>query len=105
MKTIVHLLFLSATVSGVRENPVQKVIQLLSELEAKILKQGEIEETAYKEFVDFCQNGAREKQFEIKTATAKKEDLEATIGKATSTIEEETAKISDLASAISTNEA
>jgi len=108
MKTFVHLAFLSAvSCSGnaVRDNPVQKVIQLLSELEAKIIQQGEVEEKAYKEFVDFCQNGAREKGFEIKDATAKKEDLEATIAKATSTKDEATAQISDLAGAISTNEA
>jgi len=108
MKTFVRPLFLLVMIcgaDGARDNPVQKVIQLLSELEAKLLKEGEAEEKAYKEFVDFCQDGAWEKQVEIKTAKAKKEDLEATIAKATATAEEASAQISDLAAAISTNEA
>jgi len=44
---------------GVQVNPIQKVVQLLSELEAKIMKEGEMEEKAYKEFFEWCDDAAK----------------------------------------------
>jgi len=86
-------------------NPIQKVLQLLTELEQKVIKDGEAEQKAYEEYVDWCQTGARDKKFEIKTAKADIEDLEATISKSTSLIEASTAKIAELAGSISSDEA
>merc|ERR1719252_419422 len=65
-------------------NPIQKVIEMITALEAKIMKEGEAEEKAYKEFFEWCDDAAKNKQFEIKTATAQVEKLEATIDKAKS---------------------
>merc|ERR1719265_2974246 len=53
-----------------------------------IMKEGEAEEKAYKEFFAWCDDAAKNKAFEVKTATAKKEKLEATIAKAKSDIED-----------------
>merc|ERR1719194_372592 len=88
MKMPLKLLFfaLLVTVEAVQVNPIQKVIELLSALEAKILKEGEAEEKAYKEFFEWCDDAAKNKQFEVKTATAAKAKLEATIKKASSDI-------------------
>merc|ERR1719420_2385851 len=88
-----------------RVNPIQKVLQLLSELEQKVIKDGEAEQKAYEEYTDWCGTGATDKKFEIKTAKAEIEDLEASISKAESVIEEPTSKIADLVSSISTDEA
>lgn len=52
------------------------------------MKEGEAEEKAFKEFFEWCDDAAKNKQFEVKTATAKKEKLEATIAKAKSDIED-----------------
>lgn len=59
---------------------------MITQLEAKIMKEGEAEEKAYKEFFEWCDDAAKNKQFEVKTATAAKAKLEATIKKASSDI-------------------
>jgi len=81
-------------------NPLQKVVQLLSELEQKIIKHGASEEQAFVAYSDWCKTGAMEKGFEIKTANSEIEDLTATIGQASSDIETSTSKIQDNAAAI-----
>merc|ERR1719235_2471060 len=101
------LLVLIACVSGsaVDTNPIQKVIQLITDLEAKLMKEGEAEEKAYKEFFEWCDDAAKNKQFEVKTATVAKEKLEATIAKAKSDQENADEVIATKAAAIAQNEA
>lgn len=86
-------------------NPLAKVIELLEGLKAKVTAEGEAEAKAYKEFFEWCDDAAANKGFEIKTATAKKEDLTATIEKASSDISEGTSKIEELAASIAKAEA
>jgi chromosome segregation ATPase len=86
-------------------NPLGKVIQLLDSLAAKVTAEGTAEEKAYKEFVDWCDDATTNKGFEIKTATAKKEDLTASIDKMTSEASAATAKIEDLAGTIAASSA
>merc|ERR1719329_179497 len=81
------------------------VIELLDGLKAKVTAEGEAEAKAYKEFFAWCDDAAANKGFEIKTAKAKKEDLEATIEKATSDIGEGTSEIEELAAVIAKAEA
>merc|ERR1719386_249272 len=85
MKIVLVLaLFARAAADATQTNPIQKVIELITNLEAKIMKEGEAEEKAYKEFFEWCDDVAKNKAFEVKTATAAKEKLEATIDKAKS---------------------
>merc|ERR1719335_2019059 len=91
--------------AGSQVNPIQKVVQLLSELEAKIIKEGEMEEKAYKEFFEWCDNAARNSRFAIDTATKQKEKLEAAIAKATSDAEAAAELIEELSAQIATDEA
>lgn len=86
-----------------RVGPVQKVVQLLGELEQKIIKNGEAEDKAFVAYSDWCKTGAQEKGFEIKTATAEIEDLKATIDQAAANIETSTSKIEDTAASIATS--
>merc|ERR1719265_2101687 len=53
-----------------------------------IMKEGEAEEKAYKEFFAWCHDAAKNKAFEVKTAAAQKEKLKATIAKCKSDIED-----------------
>lgn len=76
----------------------------MTELEAKVIKDGEEEQKAYEEYVDWCQNGAKDKEWEIKTAKADVAELEATITKAAADIENFDGKIEELAAAITANE-
>mmetsp|Transcript_34735 Transcript_34735/g.79656 ORF Transcript_34735/g.79656 Transcript_34735/m.79656 type:complete len:704 (-) Transcript_34735:60-2171(-) len=85
-------------------NPVQKVLSLLADLEAKIKSEGAAEEKAYKEFVKWCDEASATAGFQIKTATAEKADLEAAVAKSQSDSEVSQASISDLAAQISSTE-
>merc|ERR1719327_2640358 len=91
--------------AGSQVNPIQKVVQLLSELEAKIMKEGEMEEKAYKEFFEWCDDAARNSRFAIATATKQKEKLEAAIAKSTSDAEAAAESIEELSAQIATDEA
>lgn len=84
-------------------NPVEKVLQLLIELEAKVIKDGEAAQKAYEEYVDWCQVGAKDKEWEIKTAKKEIEELQATITNSAASIDSNSAKIEELAAAISSD--
>jgi len=109
MQRVLFLCFLALVMSPAavanNANPISKVIELLSALEAKIMKDGENEAKAYKDYFEWCDDAAKEKGFLLKTATADKEKLESVIGKAKSDIEEASEKISSLSATISEDEA
>lgn len=86
-------------------SPVQKVVQLLGNLEMKIIKDGEEEKKAFDNFMEWCRTGAKDKEYEIKTAKADIEDLTATINKADADITTAVSKIEDLGGSISSNDA
>merc|ERR1719242_150422 len=86
----------AASAEKAQENPLGEVIVLLDSLAAKIVKEGEAEAKAYKEYFDWCDDMSKSKGFEIKTADAKKEKLEAQIGNLASSITVSVSKIEDL---------
>merc|ERR1719456_1595087 len=77
----------------------------MSALEAKIVKEGEAEAKAFKEFFEWCDQASQNLNNEIKTAKKSQEKLTAKIGELTSDIDVATSKIEDLAAAVSTNDA
>jgi chromosome segregation ATPase len=81
------------------------VIQLLSDLQAKIVKAGEEAQKAYEEYSEWCEDRSANVGFEIKTGKAQVGDLKATIDSTTASIGESSAKIEELASSIATDEA
>jgi len=85
-------------------NPLSKTIELLDSLAAKISAQGEAEAKAYKEYVEWCDDASSNLAYEIKTGTAKKEELGATISKATADIGASDDHIEELAGSISADE-
>jgi chromosome segregation ATPase len=99
------LLILSVHAEEVQSNPLGKVFELMSALEAKITKEGEAEAKSFKEFFSWCDSASQNINNEIKTATTKEEKLNAKVGEFTSDIAVGTSKIEELSAAISTNEA
>merc|ERR1719482_1752467 len=96
------------TASGVvaeESNPLGKVFELMSALEAKIIKEGEAEAKAFKEFFEWCDSASQDLNNDIKTGKKNQEKLTAKIDELTSDIEVATSKIEELSAAISTNEA
>merc|ERR1719265_1052337 len=97
-------LLLSLVVGGATTNPLSKTIELLDSLSAKIKAEADKEAKAYKEYVAWCDDASSNLKYEIQTGTAKKEDLQATIQKATADISASEDKIEDLAASISADE-
>merc|ERR1719361_2966703 len=87
------------------ENPVQKVLQLLSDLQAKIIAEGADSQKRFEEYSEWCEDRSKNLGFEIKTAKAEVADLTATIQKEEAVTAELTSKVEDLAGSIATDEA
>jgi len=86
-------------------NPMDKVFELMDDCAAKVKADGEAEAKAYKEYFDWCDDTAKNTQFDIKTHTSEKEELEATIGEETANIAASTTKIEELSAAIASDTA
>jgi len=99
------VLCLFATAAGEDINPIQAVIGLITQLEGKLMKEGEAEAKAYKEFFEWCDDAAGEKHFEIKTSTSQKAKLESVIGKAESDEADAAETIGQLAGQLASDEA
>merc|ERR1719463_13843 len=77
---------------------------MLDDLQTKIVKAGEEEDKAYKEYFNWCDDAAGETRFSIKESTTAKEKAEATIAKMTADIEAAETSITELAASISASE-
>lgn len=95
---------LLAGAQGSRVNPIEKIIQMIGDLQQKSIKEGELAQKAYTEFAEWCEDQSKELRFEIKTAKEEAEDLKATIEKAASDMQTEDAKIEELSGTISVDE-
>ena len=81
-------------------NPMAKVLELMDDCSAKIVKDGQAEAKAYNEYFQWCDDASKDSQFAIKTYSADVEKLTASVAKLTCDIEVGTSKIEDLAAAI-----
>merc|ERR1719345_17948 len=105
--TPVFLLALIASApmaAATESNPLGAVMQLMNSLTAKITAEGAAEAKAFQEYFAWCDDAAANLHNEIKNGGNKKEELEATISKATADIEASTQKIEDLSASISADE-
>merc|ERR1719171_2289888 len=86
------------------DNPLSTVFSLMSELEAKIIKEGEAAHKAYKEYYEWCDEASANLNNEIKNGKKEEEKLEAKIAELSSDIEVCDTKIEALAADIASNE-
>jgi len=86
-------------------NPIEKIIQMIGDLETKIIKEGEDAQKVYEEFSEWCEDTSKDLMFEIKTGKGEVADLKATIEKESANIQVQETKIEELAGAIATDEA
>eukprot|EP00408_Alexandrium_pacificum_P061368 CAMPEP_0171171912 /NCGR_PEP_ID=MMETSP0790-20130122/9455_1 /TAXON_ID=2925 /ORGANISM="Alexandrium catenella, Strain OF101" /LENGTH=686 /DNA_ID=CAMNT_0011636767 /DNA_START=54 /DNA_END=2114 /DNA_ORIENTATION=+ len=86
-------------------SPIDKVLQLLSDLQAKVIGEGEEATKTYTEFSEWCEERSKNLGFEIKTGKAEAEDLKASIDKEAATISSLEAKLDKLAADTATDEA
>jgi hypothetical protein len=78
---------------------------MISDLEGKVIGEGEQSHKIYAEFAEWCEDRSKEVGFEIKTGKAEVAELTATIDQEDATIGSLNAKIEELASSIATDEA
>jgi chromosome segregation ATPase len=104
MKAVLPVI-LAAGVASNEVNPIEKVIQMMSDLEAKIIGEGKEAQKTYDEFAEWCEDRSKDLQFEIKTGKSNAADLQATIQKETANSEALTAKIEDLSADVAADEA
>merc|ERR1719313_1614351 len=104
---LVCLVFLTVAPlsSSASVTPIQKVIDMLSGLETKIIGEGEESQKLYDEFSEWCEDTSRDLGFEIKTGKAQAADLQATIDEETATSGACTAKAEELAAELARDEA
>merc|ERR1719401_3394612 len=67
-------------------SPVSKTLSLLSDLQAKIVAQGEKAQKLYSEFSEGCEETSKQLGYEIKTGKATVASLKATIESETATV-------------------
>jgi len=104
MKAVVSLLSASS-VLAVEVNPIEKVIQMMSDLESKIIGEGKDCQKNYDEFAEWCEDRSKDLGFEIKTGKAQVADLSATIQDETAKMDAASSKIDDLSADIASDEA
>merc|ERR1719183_2707286 len=106
MKTAAPVLLLATVrANEISTNPIEKVVQMMSDLQAKIIGEGEECQKTYEEFAEWCEDRNKELGFEIKTGTAQAGDLTATISKETANADALSTKIDELSGDIATDEA
>merc|ERR1719171_489775 len=93
------------TRASLQDNPISKVIQMLSDLQQKIIKEGEVAQKVFDEFSEWCEEESKNLGFEIKTGKSEAEELTATIEQAVSDIKAGEDKIEELAAKITQDEA
>jgi len=104
MKATLSLLAFSGAVA-VEVNPIEKVVQMMADLEQKIIGEGNECQKTYDEFAEWCEDRSKDLGFEIKTGKAQVADLSATIQDESAKIDASTSKIDDLAADIASDEA
>merc|ERR1719366_15651 len=86
-------------------NPIEKILEMISDLQAKVIGEGEAAQKEYDEFSEWCEDRSTQLGFEIKTGKAEVAELKATIESETSTSAALETKIEELSNDIKTDEA
>merc|ERR1719253_103175 len=94
---------LFAGASATKAEPLGQVVALLTDLSAKVVKEGEAAQAAYEEYFEWCDDVSKDKTNDITSLTAQKGKIEATIEELSSEIDVCDAKIKALVAAISAN--
>jgi len=86
-------------------SPITKLIQMMSDMQAKIIGEGEEAQAIYSEFAEMCEERSKDLAFEIKTQKAEVEELKATIDEETALGASLDTKVGELSESIAKDEA
>merc|ERR1719478_1090118 len=91
--------------AATQTNPIEKVIEMLGDLQQKIIGEGKAAQQVYDEFAEWCEEESKNLQFEIKTGKAEAEELTAKIEQAVAEIKSCDEDIEQLSGQLATDEA
>jgi len=94
----------AVSAAGDATNPIAKVLQMIDDLAAKVIAEGEASHKVYNEFEKFCVDRHDQITPEIKTGTSEIAALQAAIGEANAKISTASSQIEELASSIAQDE-
>merc|ERR1719420_2350974 len=94
---------LASPVSASQASPIEKIIEMISDLEAKVIGEGADAQKTYDEYAEFCEDRSAKLGFEIKTGKASVAELTATISEETASIAALETKIEELSNDIKTD--
>jgi hypothetical protein len=86
-------------------SPITKVLQLMSDMQTKIIGEGEAAHAIYVEFAEMCEERSKNLQFEIKTGNGEVAELKAAIDEETALAASLDTKVEELTASIATDEA
>jgi hypothetical protein len=92
-------------ISATEVSPIEKVLEMISDLEKKVIGEGEAAQKAYDEYAEWCEDRSRNLGFEIKTGQAESAELKATIEQETAASAALETKIEELSNDIKVDEA
>jgi len=95
---------LVASAQATETDPITKVVEMITDLQGKIISQASSAQKEYDSYVAYCQERSQSIAFEVKSAKGNKESLQANIEEETATIGTLQAKIEDLASDMASDE-
>lgn len=101
---LLSMMVASALGDGVETNPLEKVTQMVADLQQKLIAEGVEAQNMYTEFSGWCERRSQELHFEIKTARGQVSSLKAAIEKGTADGQALESKVSQSASDISEDE-
>merc|ERR1719316_764921 len=95
---------LVSSANAAEVNPIEKILEMISDLQAKVIGEGETAQKEYDEYAEWCEDRSTKLGFEIKTGKAEVAELQATIEEETSTSAALETKIEELSQSIQTAE-
>jgi chromosome segregation ATPase len=105
MAMVVILATVASPVVSTQASPIEKIIEMISDLQAKVIGEGTDAQKTYDEYAEWCEDRSTSLGFEIKTGKAGVAELTATIQEETSSIAALETKIEELSDDIKTDEA
>merc|ERR1719253_2306506 len=106
LKSVLVLTMLAISPVGATQvSPIEKVMDMISDLQAKVISEGHDAQKVYDEFAEWCEDRSAKLGFEIKTGKANVAELSATIEEETSEIGALETKIEELSSDVQTDQA
>jgi len=103
--TVILALAALSPASASQASPIEKILEMISDLQAKVIGEGEDAQKAYDEYAEWCEDRSKNLGFEIKTGKANVAELSATIESETSTAAALETKIEELSNDIKTDDA